>query len=161
MNTKDKNDNQRDCFSISNSFEISGDFVWAVLQSFFCILCFCSFRRCMTMCETWLPFNEIVAVGDRVNKECSGYVVYSCLLATLRILLNISHDNGLLLIVFPRHDRQGYCSSFLSLEGHSEQIISYCRITRSNRINDLDILTPKRIDRPYEKEPGYHFNIYI
>lgn len=49
---------------------------------------------CLAICETCLPFNELTTKGDKVNKDSPGYIIYSCLLAALRVLVNITHDNG-------------------------------------------------------------------
>jgi len=32
--------------------------------------------------------------SEKVDKDSTGYVVYSCVLAILRVLLNLTHDNG-------------------------------------------------------------------
>jgi hypothetical protein len=32
-------------------------------------------------------------VDDRVDKECPGFTIFSCLLSILRVLLNLTHDN--------------------------------------------------------------------
>ena len=44
-----------------------------------------------------MPFNEVEVNRDRkVNKECAGYIIYSCMLSVLRVMLNLTHDNGML-----------------------------------------------------------------
>ncbi len=47
------------------------------------------------MCENILPFNEVVVdAKEKPDKECIGYVVFGCLTCALKVLLNLTHDNG-------------------------------------------------------------------
>ena len=46
------------------------------------------------MCENCLPFNEVGVGGETVDKECVGYTLYSCMLAILRVLLNLTHESS-------------------------------------------------------------------
>lgn len=45
-------------------------------------------------CLSIYPLKETVSTG-KVDKESFGWVVYSCILAILRVLLNLTHDNGM------------------------------------------------------------------
>lgn len=44
-------------------------------------------------CEQCLPIYPLADL-EKVDKESTGYVIYSCILAILRMLLNITHGNG-------------------------------------------------------------------
>ena len=46
------------------------------------------------MCENCLPFNEVGVNDEFVDKHCVGYSLYSCMLAILRVLLNLTHENS-------------------------------------------------------------------
>lgn len=47
----------------------------------------------LELCERCLPFNELSKEGEKVDKTSHGYIIYSSLLATLRVLINLTHDN--------------------------------------------------------------------
>ncbi|XP_053392626.1 wings apart-like protein homolog isoform X2 [Mercenaria mercenaria] len=54
-----------------------------------------SLSRALRTCQCCLsiyPLKENVSTG-KVDKESFGWVVYSCILAILRVLLNLTHDN--------------------------------------------------------------------
>lgn len=54
-----------------------------------------SLCKSLKMCQSCLsiyPLQENLATG-KVDKESFGWVIYSCILAILRVLLNITHDN--------------------------------------------------------------------
>ncbi|KAK2187106.1 hypothetical protein NP493_179g03007 [Ridgeia piscesae] len=57
-----------------------------------CVLirCLC---RSLKVCENCLPFNEVGVNDESVDKHCVGYSLYSCMLAILRVLLNLTHEN--------------------------------------------------------------------
>lgn len=60
------------------------------------LCCMCLAFRALRTCEDCLsiyPLKEKDATG-KVDKESFGWVVYSCILAILRVLLNLTHDNG-------------------------------------------------------------------
>ena len=44
-------------------------------------------------CLSVYPLHESLDTG-KVEKESVGWVVYSCVLSVLRVLLNLTHDNG-------------------------------------------------------------------
>ena len=47
------------------------------------------------MCENILPFNEVVVdENDKPDKDCIGYIVFSCMTCALKVLLNLTHDNS-------------------------------------------------------------------
>ncbi|KAK2147650.1 hypothetical protein LSH36_543g04009 [Paralvinella palmiformis] len=53
-----------------------------------------SLYRTLKVCENCMPFNEVATGRDqKVNKDCPGYTIYSCMLSVLRVLLNLTHDN--------------------------------------------------------------------
>ncbi|ELT99924.1 hypothetical protein CAPTEDRAFT_225551 [Capitella teleta] len=52
-----------------------------------------SLYKAIKSCENCLPFNEVGCVGDKLDEGCHGFVLYSCLLANLRVLLNLTHEN--------------------------------------------------------------------
>ncbi|KAK3101252.1 hypothetical protein FSP39_002172 [Pinctada imbricata] len=49
-----------------------------------------SLCRALATCEKFLP---VYPIQESVDKDSTGYVVYSCVLAVLRVLLNITHEN--------------------------------------------------------------------
>ncbi|OWF55247.1 wings apart-like protein homolog isoform X2 [Mizuhopecten yessoensis] len=51
-----------------------------------------SICRALKTCEQCLPVYPLVE-SEKIEKDSTGYVVYSCVLAILRVLLNLTHDN--------------------------------------------------------------------
>ena len=54
--------------------------------------CFRATRICQE-CLSRYPLLESIDTG-KVDKESIGWVVYSCILSVLRVLLNLTHENG-------------------------------------------------------------------
>ena len=47
------------------------------------------------MCDNILPFNEVIVdKNDKPDKECIGFIVFSCMTCALKVLLNLTHDNS-------------------------------------------------------------------
>ena len=63
--------------------------IFRTVSVFLCI----SFRT-LRICETCLTFNNLEEVGGKVNKDCAGYTVFNTLLAVIKVLLNLTHDNS-------------------------------------------------------------------
>ena len=51
--------------------------------------------RCLRVCEHCLPFNSVKLKGDKADPDCVGFTIMSCMLATLRVLINLTHDSGM------------------------------------------------------------------
>lgn len=52
--------------------------------------------RALDLCEKCFPVYPINSSDD---KESTGYVIYSLVLAVLRVLINITHENGRRLVI--------------------------------------------------------------
>ena len=48
--------------------------------------------RALKICQKFLPIYPLPD-GQKVDKESYGYVVYNCVLAILKVLLNLTHEN--------------------------------------------------------------------
>ena len=47
------------------------------------------------MCDNILPFNDVIVdKNDKPDKECIGFIVFSCMTCALKVLLNLTHDNS-------------------------------------------------------------------
>ncbi len=47
------------------------------------------------MSENIMPFHEVeVDEENKPNKECDGYIVFSCMTCAFKVLLNLTHDNS-------------------------------------------------------------------
>ena len=53
---------------------------------------FCSILQQCVACLPTMPLQEVE--NEAALKEQSGWVVFDCLLAILRVMLNITHDSG-------------------------------------------------------------------
>ena len=52
----------------------------------------CSILRQCVVCLPTMPLQEVES--ETALKEQAGWIVFDCVLAVLRVMLNISHDSG-------------------------------------------------------------------
>ncbi|ESO06518.1 hypothetical protein HELRODRAFT_188378 [Helobdella robusta] len=50
-------------------------------------------HKCLKRCVQYLKKAKFVEVNGKLDKECSGYIVYNLIISLLNVFINITHDN--------------------------------------------------------------------
>ncbi|XP_060063972.1 wings apart-like protein homolog isoform X2 [Ylistrum balloti] len=121
-----------------------------------------SICRALYTCEQCLPVYPLVE-SEKIEKDSTGYVVYSCVLAILRVLLNLTHDNEFgstktgeqadfinvvltCILQTPQHVPLDMRFDILVLSlGLMINLVEHCEVNRRRLID-------AKIDSPYEFE---------
>ncbi|XP_033732446.1 wings apart-like protein homolog isoform X2 [Pecten maximus] len=121
-----------------------------------------SICRALYTCEQCLPVYPLVE-SEKIEKDSTGYVVYSCVLAILRVLLNLTHDNEFgstktgeqadfinvvlaCILQTPQHVPVDMRFDILVLSlGLMINLVEHCEVNRRRLIDT-------KIDSPYEFE---------
>ncbi|XP_069124106.1 wings apart-like protein homolog isoform X2 [Argopecten irradians] len=121
-----------------------------------------SICRALYTCEQCLPVYPLVE-SEKIEKDSTGYVVYSCVLAILRVLLNLTHDNEFgstktgeqsdfinvvlaCILQTPQHVPVDMRFDILVLSlGLMINLVEHCEVNRRRLID-------AKIDSPYEFE---------